>query len=134
MEDIKDQLIRYEGLRLHVYKCPAGFQTIGVGRNLEGKGITEEEAMILLHNDISEVKSGLKDKYNWFDDLDEKRQSVIINMAFNLGMSGFGKFKKMISAIESFDWNEASVQMTNSRWATQVGKRAEELSEIMKES
>ncbi len=133
METVKEQLIRYEGLRLHVYKCPAGFQTIGVGRNLEGKGITKEEAMILLDNDIDEFKFALEETYDWFENLSESRQAVIINMAFNLGMSGFGKFKKMISAIESFDWDEASVQMMHSRWATQVGRRAEELSKAMKE-
>ena len=133
METVKEQLIRYEGLRLHVYKCPAGFQIIGVGRNLEGKGITKEEAMILLDNGIDEFKFALEETYDWFENLSESRQAVIINMAFNLGMSGFGKFKKMISAIESFDWDEASVQMMHSRWATQVGRRAEELSKAMKE-
>lgn len=133
MENVKRQLIRYEGLKLQVYKCPAGYQTIGVGRNLESKGISEKEAMVLLDNDIAEFTFALEETYDWFEDLSENRQAVIINMAFNLGMSGFGKFKNMISAIENSDWEEAASQMMDSKWATQVGRRAEELSEAMKE-
>ena len=56
MEDLKEQLIRHEGLRLTVYDCPAGYKTIGVGRNLEGKGVTEEEAMYLLDNDLKDYQ------------------------------------------------------------------------------
>lgn len=133
MENVKQQLIRYEGLKLEVYKCPAGYQTIGVGRNLESKGISEKEAMVLLDNDIAEFTFALEETYDWFEGLGENRQAVIINMAFNLGMSGLGKFKNMISAIENSDWEEAASQMMDSKWATQVGRRAEELSEAMKE-
>jgi lysozyme len=133
VENVKQQLIRYEGLKLEVYKCPAGYQTIGVGRNLESKGISEKEAMVLLDNDIAEFTFALEETYDWFEGLGENRQAVIINMAFNLGMSGLGKFKNMISAIENSDWEEAASQMMDSKWATQVGRRAEELSEAMKE-
>jgi|TARA_R110002020_G_scaffold48763_9_gene139014 lysozyme len=132
MEDIREQLIRHEGLRLTVYDCPAGYKTIGVGRNLEGKGITEKEALYLLDNDIADVSTSLEDDFSWFGSLDEGRKSVLINMAFNLGLAGLKKFKNMLGAVEQSNWEEASIQMLDSKWASQVGNRAVELSEIMK--
>jgi lysozyme len=132
MENLKDQLIRHEGLRLTVYDCPAGYKTIGVGRNLEGKGITEEEAMQLLDNDIKDFQESLSRELPWFDSLDECRRNILTNMAFNLGVSGLLKFKNTLAAIENGNWEEAASQMLDSRWAEQVGGRATELSELMK--
>jgi lysozyme len=132
MENLKDQLIRHEGLRLTVYDCPAGYKTIGVGRNLEGKGITEEEAMYLLDNDIKDFQESLSRELPWFDSLDECRKNILTNMAFNLGVSGLLKFKNTLTAIENSNWEEAASQMLDSRWAEQVGGRATELSELMK--
>lgn len=132
MEDLKDQLIRHEGLRLTVYDCPAGYKTIGVGRNLEGKGITEEEAMYLLDNDIKDFQESLSRELPWFDSLDECRKNILTNMAFNLGISGLLKFKNTLSAVENKDWEEAASQMLDSKWAQQVGGRALELSGLMK--
>jgi lysozyme len=132
MEDLKDQLIRHEGLRLTVYDCPAGYKTIGVGRNLEGKGITEEEAMYLLDNDIKDFQESLSRELPWFDSLDECRKNILTNMAFNLGISGLLKFKNTLLAVENKDWEEAASQMLDSKWAQQVGGRALELSGLMK--
>lgn len=132
MEDLKEQLIRHEGLRLTVYDCPAGYKTVGVGRNLEGKGITEEEAMYLLDNDIKDFQESLSKELPWFDSLDECRKNILTNMAFNLGVSGLLKFKNTLAAVENKNWGEAASQMLESRWADQVGSRATELSELMK--
>ena len=57
---LANQLIKHEGLRLTPYRCPAGRLTIGIGRNLEDKGITEKEAVMLLKNDIQECIENLK--------------------------------------------------------------------------
>jgi lysozyme len=64
---LTDQLIKHEGLRLKPYHCPAGKLTIGVGRNLEDKGITEEEAVMLLENDIQECLKDLGTIFQAFD-------------------------------------------------------------------
>jgi lysozyme len=132
VEDLKEQLIRHEGLRLTVYDCPAGYKTIGVGRNLEGKGVTEEEAMYLLDNDIKDFQESLSRELPWFDSLDECRRNILTNMAFNLGISGLLKFKNTLLAVENENWEEAASQMLDSRWAQQVGSRATELSGLMK--
>ena len=133
IEDLKEQLVRHEGLRLTVYDCPAGYKTIGVGRNLEGKGITEEEALYLLENDINYFTEQLRDNLDWFDDIPEEKQQILVNMAFNLGVAGLMNFKNMLSAVEEGRWSDASTEMLDSKWADQVGTRAIELSGAMAE-
>lgn len=127
-----DRIIKHEGLRLNPYKCPAGKLTIGVGRNLEDKGITKDEAMMLLQNDILACRKECYSNFVWFGDIDEVRQGVIIEMCFNLGISRLRGFKKMLKACELRNYTLASQEMLSSLWARQVGNRAKTLAEIMR--
>ncbi len=131
---IIDQLIKHEGLRLKPYHCPAGKLTIGVGRNLEDKGISEKEAVLLLENDIEECLEDLKTIFQAFDLLPEPVQRVLVDMRFNLGPNRFRRFKKMLAAVKNQDFTQAAVEMKDSRWYSQVGKRAETLINIMKQA
>lgn len=131
MPTIEEQLILHEGMRLKPYRCPAGKLTIGVGRNLEAKGLTKEEALILLRNDIAETTNQLQ-TYAWYARLDPIRQKVLVDMAYNLGVGGLLKFRKMIAALERGDYEGAADQMLDSRWAEQVGMRATRLAEMMR--
>jgi lysozyme len=131
VESLKEQLIRHEGLRLTVYDCPAGYKTIGVGRNIEQKGITEDEALYLLGNDIEYFTEQLEENLIGFQELSEDKKAVLVNMAFNLGVNGLLKFKNMLAAVTEERWEDASSEMLNSRWADQVGNRAIELAEAM---
>ena len=130
---LRSQLRVDEGTVLKVYKCPAGYLTIGTGRNLEGKGITQAEADYLLDNDINECWGQLNSAYPWFSALDDVRQEVLVNMCFNLGFAGLSKFKNTLGLIEKGDYANASYAMKASIWAGQVGKRAERLAYAMKE-
>jgi len=130
-ERLIEQLITDEAMRLRPYKCSADKLTIGVGRNLEDNGITEEEAMYLLRNDLKRTYEELRSNFSWYERLDSYRQEVLMNMCFNLGISRLKGFRKMIAALEIKDFKEAAVQMLDSRWAKQVGVRAVRLSEIM---
>ncbi|MFW6271317.1 MAG: glycoside hydrolase family protein [Bacillota bacterium] len=130
LDKIHKQLILHEGIRLKPYNCTGGKMTIGVGRNLEDKGINREEALHLLANDIKDVKEEL-DEFYWFEELSEIRQRVIIDMAINLGVSGLLKFKKMITALKGGDYKRAAIEMLDSRWAKQVGGRADRLARMM---
>ena len=132
IEQLKKMLIRHEALRLKPYKDSVGKLTIGVGRNLDDRGITEAEAMLLLSNDIGDALADAK-KFSWFGQLDSARQDVIVNMVFNLGLTRFSGFKKMIAALEHGNYPEAADQMLDSKWARQVGLRASELSQMMRE-
>lgn len=131
LKTIEEQLILHEGLRLKPYKCPAGYLTIGVGRNLETKGISREEALFLLRNDIKEVEQALS-KYDWYTKLDPIRQKVLIDMCFNLGLAGLLQFRRMITALISGDYETAADEMLASKWAQQVGARAQRLARMMR--
>lgn len=131
MHSIEDQLILHEGLRLKPYRCTAGKLTIGVGRNLEDKGISHDEAMILLRNDIAEVTAQLE-RFDWFRALGPVRRKVLIDMCFNLGMAGLMGFKQMIEALKRADYERAADEMVNSRWYRQVGERGRRLERMMR--
>lgn len=87
---------------------------------------------MLLDNDIATVRREAERAFPWFSHLSPVRKDVVLNMAFNLGLPGFRRFKKTIAAIKAEDWEKAAREMLNSRWAKQVGKRAEELAAMMK--
>ncbi len=121
MDELSDIIIKHEGLRLKPYKDTVGKLTIGVGRNLDDCGITSDEALLLLHNDLIRCTSELI-KYSWYLNIDnEVRRGVLIELGFNVGMVKFLEFKKMISAISVFDYDLASKELLNSLWASQVG-------------
>ena len=129
MDSLIEQLVEHEGLELFPYEDSLGIVTIGVGRNLEERGISEDEAFYLLGNDIEVIWDELIKQHPIVEDLDDQRQMILLDMAFNMGVPRLGKFKKMWAAIEDGDMNEASKQALDSRWADQVGRRAERLAE-----
>jgi lysozyme len=122
---------RNEGFRSHPYRCPSNALTIGYGRNLDAKGISEPEATHLLMNDLAEALQQTLDKIPCAKNLSENRRAVLVMMVFNMGVHGVLKFKKMLSALEKGDYLEAAEQMLSSKWASQVKHRANELAEIM---
>ena len=133
MNRIKAQLVRHEGLRLKPYRCTAGRLTIGIGRNLDDRGISQKEAYAMLERDIQDCEQWLLDEIpEIYNKLDEVRQSVLLNMCFNLGIKGLLEFKNTLSFIGAGDWERAANNMLASKWAKQVGMRAIELSEMMR--
>ena len=133
MDRIKEQLVRHEGLRLRPYRCTAGKLTIGIGRNLDDRGISQKEAYAMLERDIQDCEQWLIDEIpEVYNKLDEVRQSVLLNMCFNLGIKGLLEFKNTLSFIGAGDWERAANNMLASKWAKQVGMRAIELSELMR--
>ena len=133
LERIKEQLIRHEGLRLKPYRCTAGKLTIGYGRNLDDNGISKSEAYVLLENDIQNCERQLLDEIpEIYNCLDEARKSVLLNMCFNLGIAGLLGFNNTLAFVKAGDWERAANGMLASKWAKQVGRRAIELSELMR--
>ena len=130
---IKAQLVRHEGLRLKPYRCTAGKLTIGVGRNLNDRGISQKEAYAMLERDILDFEQQLLEEIpDVYNGLDEVRQSVLLNMCFNLGLKGLLEFKNTLAFVAAGDWERAANNMLASKWAKQVGMRAIELSEMMR--
>jgi lysozyme len=124
-------LKRHEGFRQFPYRDTRGILTIGYGRNLESRGITEQEASYLLENDVLRALYGLRERLPWFTQLDPARQAVLVNMAVNLGLNGLLRFRKTLAAIEARDFTTAAQEMLRSRWAEQVPRRAAELAQVM---
>ena len=127
------QLRLHEGVEKFPYECTAGYVTIGVGRNIEQRGLSDDEIDFILDNDVEIVINEISRNFDWFFDLTEIRQRVIADMIFNMGLSRFKQFKKMIAALEDSLWAEAADQMLDSKWADQTGDRAYRLSSMMRE-
>ena len=151
-QDLIDKLVVSEGLRLQVYKDTLGIDTIGIGRNLEDRGITKEElewmdipnidvvyemgiteadAVYLATNDVQIVEEELVRAHPCVEQLDAVRQLVLIDMAFNMGVPRLSKFKKMWAAVHENKFDIAAKEMLDSRWAIQVKSRSTKLAHAM---
>jgi lysozyme len=126
-ERLRLQLVRDEGCRLKVYQDQVGKLSIGIGRNLEDKGISQTEAEYLLDNDIRDATSDVLAHLPWAVALDEARRAVLINLCFNVGPGGLLGFRKMLSAMQAGEWATAAAELLDSKYHRQVGQRAERL-------
>jgi lysozyme len=120
-----ERIEKNEGFRPKPYQCSEGVWTFGHGLTY----ITESESRYILKKRVSELRHALKHSLSG---LTPNRQNVIIEMAYNLGVRGLFGFKYMWSAIYQRDYERAAQEMLNSKWAVQVGKRAERLAEEMR--
>ena len=125
IEDIKQE----EGFSGTVYKCTEGFDTVGYGTKLP---LTKEESELILNHRLNQTKAQLT---SYLYDLDIKQEAwdILFNMAYQLGVNGVLKFKKMIEALRSKDYKEASKQGLDSLWAKQTPNRANRLMKRMSE-
>ena len=121
---IKKRLIDFEGMVLKSYTCPTGYTSVGVGRNLETNGITEEEAMYLLNNDITNVIKDLDKHWIAWRKLPITAQYVCIDVVFNMGINTWMSFRMTRSYMELNEWEKAGDELLNSKYAEQVGRRA----------
>jgi lysozyme len=160
MSKLVEQLILHEGLRLKPYRCTANKLTIGVGRNYEdnpltpqeqiklfgkampqkelyeslNKGITREQAIYLLERDIQNSTRDARSLVPNFDSLSEQRQFVLIDMAFNMGRRSLSTFKNTLRMINEGSFQDASVNMLKSKWATQVKDRAKRVAIMLRDN
>jgi lysozyme len=126
------ELERDEGIRLRPYLDTEGKMTIGIGRNLDDIGVDPEEARYMCRKDIQRAESGLTTVIPNWRGLSDARQRVLINMCFNMGPTRLAGFKNMVSAVKTDNFEDAAKEMLDSKWAKQVGARAERLAEMMR--
>jgi len=132
MIDIIQKIKQEEGFESEMYDCPAGYKTIGYGVNLETTPIPEPVARAWVKHILNDINVSMA-KYEWFRFLDRNRRVVILDMCYQMGVSGVLKFKKMIAAIEQGNFDEAANQMLDSKWAkTDSPNRAMRNSNIMR--
>lgn len=145
MSDLQESVILHEAIRAKPYKCPAGFWTFGVGRNLEANPLTGAEwkhlldaglitvsianqgSLDLLDNDISACRAQCEKAFSFWPKLDEIRRDVLIEMAFQMGIAGVMQFHGMLHFIEQGFYASAAKEGLDSKWAKQTPARAKEL-------
>lgn len=121
--DVKTLIEGHEGRMHKPYKCTAGKTSIGIGRNLDDVGLSDDEIDYLFANDLKRAHAEAS-KYPWFAELSEVRQAAIIDMIFNLGPSRFAGFRNFIQAMSQKDYVWAAAELVASKWFLQVRRRA----------
>ena len=129
---LQDDLIRDEGLRLTPYLDTSKKLTIGVGRNLTDVGITEDEAVTLLQNDIARVTGDLERTFSWYNAAPQPVKDGLANICFNCGLGGLLGFQNMLKALAAQDYATAATEALNSQWAVQVGDRAKRIAAMFR--
>lgn len=144
--EIQNRLLFHEGCVDHVYTCPTGFKTVGIGRNLEANPLSEKEkkvvgdisqgisvndAIYLLENDVKRCEEELKKNISFWYSLDDERQYALLDMCFNMGVKRLLGFKKMLNAMMIGDYRGAAKECLWSKYARDVGKRAERIARLI---
>ncbi len=145
----QDELSKYitfnEGYRAKRYYDSKGIPTVGVGFNLERSGareaissvggdygqvrsgkesLSESQISALLASDAKSAISSARSLFPDFDKYDPARQTVLADLAYNLGEAKLSKFKSFINAVKAKDWDRAAQDLRDSKWYSEVGKRA----------
>ena len=129
---LRSELTRDEGERLRLYKCSSGKFTIGIGRNIEDNGISKDESELMFANDVDRVEKEARSIFGKWKSIEDARQRALVNMLFNLGMTRFLTFKRMIGAVIREDWDGAADEALNSTWSRQVGERANRIANMLR--
>ena len=134
LSKLREDLIRDEGEVLHAYQDHLGYWTIGYGRLIDkrrGGGISKQEALLMLDNDILRVIGQLQEKTG-FNEHPEAVQHALVNMGFQLGVNGLLGFKKMWAHLANRDYGAAADEALDSRWAQQTPERAKRVTDLMR--
>lgn len=128
---IIDIIKKNEGFESRLYKDIKGKLTIGYGFNLEEIQIPENIAYMWLKMLVDDLYLNLSTLLDFFDFLDEVRKAVLVDMAYNIGVEGLLKFKKMLKALENKNYEKTAEEMKNSKWYEEVPNRADKLIKMM---
>ena len=123
LNDIVKDIKKHEGFEPKVYQCTEGYDTIGYGFAIKD---------LILMKKLHKLLQRIIVAFPWFKDIDETAKTVVVNMCYQLGLSGFSKFKKTIYLLETEQYEDASIEMLDSLWAKQTYNRAKELSETLR--
>ena len=128
-----DRIKHHEGFRSKVYKCTEGYDTIGYGFAIKDLELDEDISEMILMQKLDNLMTRIGKTFVWWRSADSTVKDVVVEMCYQLGVSGFSKFKKTIGHLENKRYSKASAEMLDSRWAKQTPNRALELSNLIKE-
>ena len=126
---LKQRIRDHEGFRLEPYKDSEGILTVGYGRNLESVPFTRAEVELMFDTDFRRAVQGVEN-FTFVEHLNEARKGVVVEMVFQMGATGVGKFRRFRGACMRHDWETAAIEMMDSKWATQTPARAKKLALI----
>ena len=134
MVAVRNRLMEHEGIELKPYRCTSDKLTIGVGRNIEDRGISMETAMQMLDEDIDIVMDELQKAVPGWEDMPSNFREALVDLAFNMGVPRLMQFKKMLASLAAGDGDNGAVELLDSRYANQVGKRAHNIAALLRAS
>ena len=126
---LKERIKRHEGKRYKPYEDSVGVLTVGYGRNLRDVPFSENEIELMFNNDYRRALGGAE-SFAAFQQMNEARRGVLIEMVFQMGVAGVNKFRKFLAASLDRDWARAADEMLDSKWAKQTPARAKELAKV----
>jgi len=116
IETLEQRIERHEGRKRKSYKDTVGKLTAGIGRNLEDVAFTDEEINLMFKNDLARAKRGAETFYI-YEMLNDIRREVLVELVFQMGLRGVGKFKRFLRAAQARDWEAAHAELLDSKWA-----------------
>jgi len=131
-ERLRETITRHEGSRLNMYQDTLGIWTIGVGHNIQEKGISPAVMELMLDEDIEEAIVELKRSVSFFSKMPEQVQEALVNLSFNMGIPRLMQFKKTLAYLRDGDFEAAADELLDSRYAEQVGRRADEVADMIR--
>ena len=132
MQDIINSIKAHEGYEPMVYQCTEGHDTIGVGFKVDDLFLSEKVCDLILEEKLNELIPQIERKLSWFRYAQDEVKLVIVNMCYQMGLSGVLKFKRALAAMEIKNWEMAADEMLDSLWARQTSRRANELADLIR--
>ena len=132
MTDLLKRIKEHEGFRSQVYKCTAGYDTIGYGFAIKDLVLDEDIAEEILLRKVEALIKRVRKRFDWLDSVHPAVQGVLVEMSYQMGLSGVCKFKKALNAMQMGQWDIGARELLDSRWAKQTPNRAKELSDIIR--
>ena len=132
MKELLNRIKEHEGFRSRVYKCTEGYDTIGYGFAIKDLYLSEGISELILKEKVTNLRLRIEKKFDWFNEVPREVQEVLLEMSYQMGVSGVSKFKNALKHMRNGEWNKAADEMLLSRWYKQTPKRAKELSDIIR--
>ena len=132
MVRLRETITSHEGSRLKMYQDSLGIWTIGVGHNIQEKGISPKVMELMLDEDLEEAISELKRSVSFFTKMPQQVQEALVNLSFNMGIPRLMQFKKTLALLREGDFESAADELLDSRYAEQVGQRALEIADMIR--
>ncbi len=127
-----ERIKHHEGFRSKVYQCTEGYDTIGYGFAIKDLVLDEDIAEMILMRKLEDLMKRISKTFSWWKSAEDDVKDVVVEMVFQIGLSGFSKFRLTIDHLENKRYGKAASEMLLSKWAKQTPNRAIELSNIIK--